>query len=421
MLRQTKSYAFQTMKQQQPERYLKLERMLLKSTFDPNEAYNGSKEKKRIQIAQSLSNEVCVVSPSRLLTLLTQSLKWQQYQGLLPPGTKYDLFRGTAPINIVENESPPTQLDKTIKFGSKSYPECALFSPNGQFLVTGSNDGFIEIWNFLTGKLNKDLKYQVNDEFMMHDEAVLCMCFSDDSEFLATGSQDGKIKVWQIKTGKCIRRFDGAHSEAVTCITFSYDTNSQQLLSGSLDQTIRLHGLKSGKTLKMFRGHSSYVNDIKCTQDGNQIISVSSDGTIKIWDIKSTECLYTFIPNSQGNQLKDIAITSIHLLPNNINNEFVVCTKSPNIYIMNLKGQVIKIYNSPVSSAGHIVCCTLSPRGEYLYAIAEDCILYCFNLKNEKLEHQLKVHEKEVIGISHHPNLNLIATFSREGKLNLWK
>lgn len=32
----------------------------------------------------------------------------------------------------------------------------------------------------------------------------------------------------------------------------------------------------------MFRGHSSYVNDIKCTQDGNQIISVSSDGTIKV-------------------------------------------------------------------------------------------------------------------------------------------
>lgn len=33
------------------------------------------------------------------------------------------------------------------------------------------------------------------DNFMMMDDAVLCMCFSRDSEMLATGSQDGKIKV----------------------------------------------------------------------------------------------------------------------------------------------------------------------------------------------------------------------------------
>lgn len=51
------------------------------------------------------------------------------------------------------------------------------------------------MWDPLTGKLKKDLLYQADEAFMMHDTAVLALAFSRDSELLASASQDGKIKV----------------------------------------------------------------------------------------------------------------------------------------------------------------------------------------------------------------------------------
>ncbi|KAJ3092451.1 Serine/threonine-protein kinase smu1 [Quaeritorhiza haematococci] len=319
LLRQTDP--MQLLKDQYPERYLHLENMLSRTYFDDKE-------------------------------------------GLLQPDAPYDLFRGAAPTAQAKEDAPPTERYNTIKFPKKHHPEAAAFSPDGQYFATGTVDGFIEIWNYLTGKLRKDFKYQAEDNLMVMDDAVLCLNFSRDSEMLASGSQDGKIKVWKVETGQCLRSFPLAHSQGVTSVYFSKD--GTQVLSASFDHTVRLHGLKSGKTIKEFRGHTSFVNDAVFSIDGTRVISASSDGAVKL--------IRTFRTD------EDVA-------------------KTPSDFMTGM----------------------MSPKGEIVYGVSEDQQLMAFNTESGKMFYTTKIADSEVIGTVHHPFSNIVAVYGEDGIVGLWK
>lgn len=135
----------------------------------------------------------------------------------------------------------------SIQFPEKTYPEVVCVSPNGQYVVSGSLDGLIEVWDIEKGVLKMDLAYQKEvrikkvcqkqERFMAHPRSVLSLCFSHDSEYLASGDYDGTIKVWRVATGGLLRKFVNVHDKGITKMCFNQ--NNQQIASASYDGTVR--------------------------------------------------------------------------------------------------------------------------------------------------------------------------------------
>lgn len=121
-------------------------------------------------------------------------------------------------------------------------------------------------------------------------------------------------------------------------------------------------------------------------------------------------------PTSSG----EVAVHAVFPSPQNPEH-LVVCNHGPTAFIMTLQGQVIKSFAAKKDSGIDFLACTTSPRGEFLYCLAENGMLLCFNTASTRLEHSLQVAEKGPIGLVYHPHQNLLATFSQEGVLKTWK
>ena len=150
-----------------------------------------------------------------------------------------------------------------------------------------------------------------------------------------------------------------------------------------------------------------------------QIVSASSDASVRVWDSKSCDCVTSFRP-PQTTQSSEASVSSIHFYPQNPD-QLIVCNRSSTVFIMTLHGHVVKSFQSGKREGGDFLASWVSPRGEWIYCLGEDSILYSFSTATGKLENLMQVADKGPIGLCQHPHRNLVATFADEGALKLWK
>jgi len=164
-------------------------------------------------------------------------------------------------------------------FGDED-PNIAIQSDTPKRVFVGSKLGLIFQINYLTRELE--------GVFKIHESTICSLAIS--SGFCVTGSDDQYLRVWPLDFSEY---FMEAKHEGVVC-ALDISLNASMVICGIANNGIGLLDLGNQSYRVVMRAHHEEIRQIEFHPYTNNIITLSDDFTIRVWDSVKFEQLYEF-------------------------------------------------------------------------------------------------------------------------------
>ncbi|MBA4300230.1 MAG: hypothetical protein C0433_09045 [Cyclobacterium sp.] len=192
-----------------------------------------------------------------------------------------EIFVGTGDGLLIVVDIEERSFKKHIKLSSKSIRVMSI-APVKRQLAIGLSDHSIKILDLANN-------FQPIANLVGHTNSVFALSYSPDEENLVSGGRDAHMKFWN-SDNYILSENIVAHMYAINYLSFKED--GKFLVTCSMDKSIKVWDAENYKLMKVIdkarnAGHGTSINKVIWSTYSGQVISISDDRTISIWQIEA--------------------------------------------------------------------------------------------------------------------------------------
>lgn len=329
--------------------------------------------------------------------------------------------------STISDIDPEPELVNTLR-SHKSSINTIVYSPDGQRIVSGSEDSTIIFWN-LHGETPNETGHCYR--LSSHKGPITSIDYAPNGKFFASASQDSTVNIWPLN----------AHTESLVIpnekpITYHCHTSpirsvnispdSATFCTASNDKTVKIYDANHiNKFLFTLHGHTNWVRSAKyspASTGGNLIASTGDDGLILVHDIRCNPNNFP-IHSISGSRNK---ITSLNRPPH-FNclewyplSDFMICVGSSDSSVRlydTRKGQMIQFYQS---HSGSVKSTSFHPTGKFLMSGSTDSMIKIYDLLEGRVLFTIQAHKNQINSVAFNSTGDSFASVGNDRTVYLW-